>query len=202
MKLNKAKCKVLHLAQSNPKHKYRLGRGWIENSSEEKNLGVLVDEKISVTQQCALAAQKANHILGCIRRSVASSLREVVLTFYSTLVRPYLEFCIQLWGPQHSRDICLLEQVQRRTLNTFRGLEHFPYKDRLRDLDLFSPEKRRLWVDLFAAFQYVKGAYETAGEGFFTKPWSERTRVNGFKLKEGRFRVGIRKKFTVGVVRN
>ncbi|KAK4825257.1 LOW QUALITY PROTEIN: hypothetical protein QYF61_025718 [Mycteria americana] len=113
MRFNKAKCKVLHLAQ------------------------------------------KASCILGCIKRSVASRSREVILLLYSALVRPHLEYCIQ-----HRKDIDSLEQVQRRDTKMIRSqrwLEHFSCEDRLACCD--------------------------------------RTRNNGFKLKEGRFRFDTRKKF-------
>ncbi|KAK4830797.1 LOW QUALITY PROTEIN: hypothetical protein QYF61_013630 [Mycteria americana] len=107
MRFNKAKYKVLHMGRGNPQYQHRLGDEGIESSPEEKGLGVLIDEKMDMNLQCALAAQKPNHILGCIKRSVEGG----DFPLYSALVRPHLEYCIQLWSPQYRKDMDLLKWV-------------------------------------------------------------------------------------------
>jgi len=109
MRFNKAKCKVLHLSQGNCQYQYSLGDERIESSPAENDLGVLVDEKLIMTQQCVLAAPKANRFLGCIKRSVASRSREGILLLCSALVRPHLKSCAQLWSCQHKKDMELLD---------------------------------------------------------------------------------------------
>ncbi|PKU30255.1 hypothetical protein llap_19442 [Limosa lapponica baueri] len=150
-------------------HQYRLGADLLKSSSAEKDL---VDNKLTMRQQCALLSKKANGLLGCIKKSVASRSREVILPLYSALVRPHLEYCVQFWAPQFKKDKELPERVQWRAMKMIKGMEHLSYEERLRDL-----EKRRLRGDLINAYKYLQGGCLEDGVMLFSVVPGDRTRA-------------------------
>jgi len=104
-------------------HQYRLGDDLLERCSAGKDLSVLVDNRLVMSWQCVLVVQKANSILGCIKKSEASRSREVILFLFSALMRPCLEYRAQFWAPKFKEDRGLLERFQWMATKMMRGLE-------------------------------------------------------------------------------
>ncbi|CAM4368098.1 unnamed protein product [Caretta caretta] len=194
MRFNKDKCRVLHLGRKNPMHHYRLGTEWLGSISEEKDLGVTVDEKLDMTQQCALVAKKANGILRCICKGHSEQIEGLDHSPLFDIGEASSGVLCPVLGPT-LQEGCGKIGVQRRATKMIRGLEHMTYEERLRELGLFSLQKRRMRGDLIAAFNYLRGGSKEDGSRLFSVVEEDRTRSNGLKLKWRRFRLDIRKIF-------
>ncbi|CAM4522288.1 unnamed protein product [Lepidochelys olivacea] len=195
MKFNSEKCKVMHLGINNKNFSYKLGTHQLEVTEEEKDLGVLVDHRMTMNHQCDIAVKKANAVLGCIGQGISSRDKEFLVPLYKALVRPHLEYCVRFWSPMFKKDEFKLEQVQRRATRTIRGMENLSYERRLKELGLFSLTKRRLRGVMIALYKYIRGINTRAGEELFKLSTNVDTRSNGYKLVIGKFRLEIRRRF-------
>ena len=131
---NVTKCKVLHIGSNQHYREYRLGSDCITSSSVEKDLGILVDNKLKIHEQCSAVVAKANRLLGVIRRSFDCTNAEMILRLYKSLVRPVIEYGNIIWGPYYVMDQQAVERVQRRATKMIPELRHYPYQERLQRL--------------------------------------------------------------------
>ncbi|KAF7244836.1 Protocadherin-11 X-linked [Varanus komodoensis] len=187
---NADKCKVLHLEHMNGCHKYRLGDKWLKSSTCERDLRVLVDCRLNMSQQCDVV-KRVNATLGCIVRSVTSRLREVLLPLYMILVYLQLEYCVQFWTLHYRKDIARLESVQHRATRMVAGLQGKPYEVRLKGLDLFSLEKRR-FRDLLVTYRRVlKPVNEGLHEANLPGVWLDNLAILEMDLLSGTYLLAV-----------
>jgi len=175
-------------------HQYRLGGELLERSCAEKDLSVLVNNRLAMSQQWALVA-KASGILESIKMSVTSCSREMILPLHSPLMRPHLDYCVQFWAPQFKKDRDRLKGVQQKaTVMMIKGLEHHQCEEWLSNISLFSLGKRRLRCDVINVYKYLKGdGRQMDGARLFLAACSDRTRSNGLRLEHRKFHASMRK---------
>uniref|UniRef100_A0A8C5LPG2 Reverse transcriptase domain-containing protein n=1 Tax=Leptobrachium leishanense TaxID=445787 RepID=A0A8C5LPG2_9ANUR len=202
MSFNLDKCKVMHFGVKNTQAIYTLNGTELGKSKQEKDLGIIIDFKLSNNVQCQTAAAKASKVLACIKRGVHSRDENIILPLYKSMVRPHLEYAVQFWAPVLKKDIISLEKVQRRATKLIRGMEGLSYEERLTSLNLFSLEKRRLRGDLITLYKYIRGHYQPLSDNLFTNRTIHRTRGHPFRLEERKFSLKHRKGyFTVRTIK-
>jgi hypothetical protein len=186
MPFNTDKCTVMHIGRANGLANYSLLGSQIPTTNLEKDLGVFISADLKFSRQCAEVEKKANKVLGYIGRQFKSRDKEIILTLYNTLVRPLLEYAVQFWSPTLIQDIKRLEKVQARATKMISSIRHMGYQRRLRELDLFSLEKRRLRGQLIETFKILKGFNNIDYRNLFTLN-DHPTRNHGLKLQPKRF---------------
>ena len=191
MLFNIDKCKIMHFGRNNGKVRYEIGEQQLDEVTLEKDLGVLVQDDLKVSQQCIKAVKTANRILGMIHRTFKYKCKEIVIKLYKSLVRPHLEYCIQAWRPHLQKDINLLENVQKRVVNMM-GLKNGSYEEKLREMGFTTLETRRVRGDLIETFKIFKGFDKLNVHDFFTVSTGT-LRGHVFKVFKCRFNTDVGK---------
>ena len=194
MSFNVDKCKVMHFGRRNSKAVYCINDTQLHDVQVERDLGVLVQSDMKVSQQCSNVVKICNKILGLIYRSFTLKSKDAILSLYKALVRPCLEYCAQVWRPHLKKDIELLEGVQRRGTRMIEGFKNLTYSERIDRCNLTTLETRRLRGDLIELFKIVKG-FEgidishlnmqfctTSGRGHMYKLYKKRFRTDTGKF--------------------
>ena len=155
MKFNLSKCKVMRIGREVRRPEYGMGGQEMSQTTTERDLGVIINSKLSAADQVIEARKRALRMLGAINRNVSYKSPEVIVKLYCAYVRPHLEYCIQAWSPTYDKDCWLLERVQKRATKMVNNLSNLEYEERLRKLDMFSLKYRRLQGDLIEVFKFV-----------------------------------------------
>lgn len=156
-----SKCKVMHIGKSNPKNTYFLNGQQLPSTTEEKDLGVWTTDSYSWQLNIDNSVNKARSTMAWIMRVIINKEKGVMLQLYKSLVRPLLEYCVQLWSPtaRHGNwgQIFQLEDVQREFTRQINGYGCLSYKERLEALQLTTLLERRARGDIIETFKIVKG---------------------------------------------
>ena len=164
LRFNEEKCKVMHLGQYNHHYDYTITSGGkdttLGETTNERDLGLQIDRELKFDQQVEMVANKANKMLGLIRRSFTYLDEPTIKTLYTSLVRHILEYGNVTWAPTLKRDQQMIENIQRRTTKLVSELKNLEYGDRLKTLKLPSLYYRRATGDMIETYKYLHGFYK------------------------------------------
>ena len=193
MTFNADKCKCMHIGKNNRKYSYNIGATKMEETEEEKDLGVLISNNLKVSKQCEHASKRANQAAGIIKRTIVNREENIMMNLYKTLVRPHLEYCSQVWSPHYKADVRRIEAVQRRFTKLIKGCRSLTYEERLKKLQLNTLEYRRDRCDQIETFKIMKDLSKVNKHSIFERNTSTRTRGHNLKLTKQRVKTDIRK---------
>lgn len=184
MQFNVAKCKVMHLGNSNIGQKYFMNGKELESIDEELDLGLKFNKDLKCSTQTNHACTKAQKTLGMISRAIVYKDIDIMLSLYKTLVRPLVEYCTPAWAPHYQKDKDKLERVQHRFTRMIPELRKLPYEDRLKKLNLWSLEERRNRTDLIEVFKIFTKISKVPFDTFFEINPYQSTRGHHIKLRK------------------
>ena len=167
MEFNVEKCKIMHLGHNNPKNTYTMDGKELSETTKEKDLGILIDCKLDFGCHIKEIVGRANRMIGMIRASFACLNKKMFLNLYMALIRPLLEYCVQVWSPHLQKYIKLIEGVQRRATRLVPELRELPYEERLKKLKLTTLEERRVRGDMIETYKIITRKEKVNPEKFF-----------------------------------
>ena len=194
LQFNAEKCHVLTLGRfENIKHahQYTLCNNELEHVSEEKDLGVTIDEELKFAEHIARKVQVANGIVGQIRRSFSFLNAETFRRLYVAFVRPHLEYCQAVWSPHLQRNINVLENVQIRATKLVDGLSNLDYPERLKRIDLPTLVYRRRRGDMIEVFKHFN-SYDKSTLSTSFNPRDRPSRQHKLQLHQPHSNDGVR----------
>ena len=190
LRFNADKCKILHLGRTNPQSHYKMRLNnskeevTLESSKMEKDLGVMVDHELKFSKHIEIQVNKANKILGLIRRSYQYLDTHMIRLLFIALIRPHLEFANSVWSPLYQKDKDLIEGVLRRATKLIPGLKKYTYEVRLAKLQIPSMQYRRNRGDMVETYKYMHGIYKT--QNLFEIEGNSVTRGHQYKITKQR----------------
>ena len=180
---NKDKCKLMHVGSSNPGFSYQMEGASIAAVTNEKDLGIIIDNSLKFHEQTAAAVARANRILGLIKRAFSILDATTLPLLFRAMVRPHLQYANSVWGPTLRMEQDAIERVLRRATKLVRSLRNLKYEDRLQILKIPSMYYRRLRGDMIMVFQILTGRLRVREKDLFERDYPERIRGHELKLK-------------------